>query len=477
MSISKQAPELLMPAGNLQKAKAALAYGADAVYAGVPLFSLRARENEFNVESLAELIRHAHALGRKVYFTMNIYAHNSKVRRFVDAFCEMSDLGPDGFIMTDPGLISQALKVRPQTVVHLSTQANVTNWATAEFWARLGVRRLILSRELSLKEIAEIHQVIPDVELEAFVHGAICIAYSGRCLISNYLTHRDANQGTCTNSCRWEYKLAHDKGSLLQVEEGRGVLEEEFEESYRPVEGTYYLERPEVPGQRYELDEDAHGTYMMNSKDLCAIELLQELRDAGVMSFKVEGRTKSVYYASMVARAYRSAIDDMVTGKSFNPENLREVMAASSRTLMTGFLLKRPEEYGENFEDGASRALYRRFGGVVENYDAGSSIAWVQVKNPVKIGDDVEWVTPDRVALARVERIVDEKGEERESAHGGTLRGFNCPVEADEFTILRAFVPETQIPDEGGLTDAGSDGSSENFPSSENLVQIGVGQA
>jgi putative protease len=228
MIAQSQKSELLMPAGSLEKLKYAFHYGADAVYAGVPIFSLRARENDFNKQQIKEAIEYSHSLGKKIYLTMNIFAHNSKVDRFLDSFCEMAALGPDAFIMSDVGLINKAMKLRPNMPIHLSTQANVTNWTAVEYWRDLGVRRVILSRELSLKEIALMSQKVPDIELESFVHGAICIAYSGRCLISNYINHRDANQGTCTNSCRWDYSLAVDKGSLVEAEKERPNGKKEY---------------------------------------------------------------------------------------------------------------------------------------------------------------------------------------------------------------------------------------------------------
>jgi len=215
---NKNIPELLSPAGNFQKLKYAFAYGADAVYAGVPKFSLRTRENDFNEKSLQSGIEYAHELNKKIYLTLNIFAHNTKINSFLKELEKVIQWHPDGLIMADPGLVNIALKKYPEIPIHLSTQANVTNWTTVMFWRDLGVKRIILSRELSIKEIREIHENVPDIELECFVHGAICIAYSGRCLITNYMNHRDANQGTCTNSCRWQYTVEEDTGSLLEHE-------------------------------------------------------------------------------------------------------------------------------------------------------------------------------------------------------------------------------------------------------------------
>ncbi len=435
-------PELLMPAGNFEKLKFAFAYGADAVYAGVPVFSLRARENGFNKETIRQAIEYSHKLEKQIYLTMNIYAHNIKIERFLDSFCEMSDLGPDAFIMTDPGLINKALKLRPDSVIHLSTQANATNWATIEFWRDIGVKRIILPRELSIQEMATITEKVPGIELEAFVHGAICIAYSGRCLISNYINHRDANQGTCTNSCRWEYSLSVDKGSLRASEVSYSAKTD-----YQPLVGKYNISEAGKAEatfikEQFEIDEDEHGTYLMNSKDLCAVELLKDLHDAGICSFKVEGRSKSIYYVSIVARAYRRSIDDLIAGKPFNPDNLRELVSTSNRTMMTGFMKKRPNEYGENFEDGASLPLTHRFGGVVREYDAATGTALVDFKNRVEVGETLEWVTPAKTEEMTLESIETLRGESTTVGHGGMQYHIPVPFEPDPFTLIRQKISQ-----------------------------------
>lgn len=431
------APELLAPAGNFSKLKFAIAYGADAVYAGVPVFSLRARENGFKRADVAAAIDYCHQRKRRIYLTMNIYAHNRKVDRFMEMFREMADLQPDGFIMTDPGLIHLALKSRPDTVIHLSTQANATNWATIQFWRNLGVRRIILPRELTLDEIAEIHEQVPDVELEAFVHGAICIAYSGRCLISNYLNYRDANQGTCTNSCRWQYQLAVEKGSLLEAEQ---LLPED--DSYELLPDRYVLKEAAPPERRqsnahYRIDEDEYGTYIMNSKDLCAIELLPAMRKAGVCSFKIEGRNKSLYYAAVTTRAYRQAIDNMMAAKPFDRQLFMELASTSNRTFTTGFLRRNPKHLAINYDDGDSLPSTHRFAGVVTDYHPSTGLATVVVKNRLKIGDVVEWIQPQRTVRATIEKLLDEKGHEVTTAHGGLTYQCEAPFEPDEFTLLR----------------------------------------
>ncbi len=445
------APELLMPAGDFQKMRFAFHYGADAVYAGVPIFSLRARENSFKKDTIKEAIEYAHARGKKVYLTMNIYAHNSKIDRFLDSFCEMADLNPDGFIMTDPGLIGKAMKARPEAIIHLSTQANATNWATVEFWRDLGVKRVILPRELSVKEIAVIRDKVSDIELECFVHGALCIAYSGRCLISNYLNHRDANQGTCTNSCRWEYKIAVDKGSLVEADEP--VAE------YQPLVADYKIteaKRTEKQfiQEQFGVDEDENGTYLFNSKDLCAVELLETLNKAGICSFKVEGRSKSIYYVATVARAYRRAIDDMVAGRPFNADNLLELVSTANRTMMTGFLERTMREYGENFDDGRSLPLTHRYAGVaLEEAEVGQEVS-VDFKNRVEIGDTLQWITPTETITQIVTHLAKPNGESVDVAHGGIKYLTPAPASVDEFTIVRQVLPVSDLDSEDGTMEA-----------------------
>ncbi|MBN2013119.1 U32 family peptidase C-terminal domain-containing protein [candidate division KSB1 bacterium] len=437
MSHSTLRPELLMPAGNFQKLKFAIAYGADAVYAGVPVFSLRARENGFKRDAIRAAIEYTHKQGKQIYLTMNIYAHNRKVDKFMEMFHEMADMQPDGFIMTDPGLIQLSLQARPETVIHLSTQANATNWATVKFWRDLGVRRIILPRELTIEEIADTRSRVPDIELESFVHGAICISYSGRCLISNYLNLRDANQGTCTNSCRWQYQLAVEQGSLLDTENlpENGEVYKPLQENYRlkeanPHEGRY-------ADAEYEIDEDEHGTYIMNSKDLCAIELLSELRAAGVCSFKVEGRNKSLYYAAITARAYRRAIDDLIAGRSFDSNNFKELASTSNRTFTSGFLKRNPRHTAINYDDGDSLPTTHRFAGIVIDYNPSTGRATVIVKNRLQLGDTVEWIHPHQNVTITIDAISKSNGESVTEAHGGLEYQIPSPFEPDEYTLLR----------------------------------------
>lgn len=426
-------PELLLPAGDMEKLKVALAFGADAVYAGVPKYSLRTRQIGFRQDTLKEAVDYTHKCGKSIYLVMNIYAHNLKVDGFLKELDRVAELNPDGLILSDPGLIALTLKRFPQIPVHLSTQANTTNWTSVKFWRDLGVRRIILSRELHLDEIAEMHRHVPDVELEAFVHGAICIAYSGRCLISNYLNHRDANQGTCTNSCRWEYKLAYEKGSILDVENEQNPWE--YTNTF--TDG-FTLTEPKRHDEKMPVFEDEHGTYLMNSRDLCAIELLSHLVRSGVVSFKVEGRTKSAYYTAMTARSYRRAIDDMSAGKPFNPENLRDLMALSSRTYTTGFYIRNPRQFGENFEDGYSAGHTHRVTGILKSYDEKTAMGEFEIKNRLETGMELELITPGDKTVFTLTTMKNLKGDVAHEAHGGAGNMYILlPNHPGEFAFLR----------------------------------------
>jgi len=433
--------ELLLPAGNFDKLKYAFAYGADAVYAGVPRFSLRTRENDFRKESLVEAIDYTHALGKQIYLTMNIYAHNAKIKGFMNEMERMLQYGPDAMIMADPGLIGLARKEFPEMDIHLSTQANCTNWASAAFWRDQGVTRIILSRELSLKEITEIHEKVPDVELEAFVHGAICIAYSGRCLITNYMNNMDANQGTCTNSCRWGYSFGQKSSSLLTLE---GMEATPAPEPYQSPGEGYFLEEPKRPGQYFDMKEDQHGTYMMNAKDLCSIELLEQMRAAGIVSYKIEGRTKSVYYAAMTARSYRKAIDDMDAGKAFDEKNLEDLIGIAHRGYISGFYTKNPQEYGQNYIDPSSQDFTHQNAGLVVNWDSETQLLEFEVKNRIAVGDEVEIISPGNTEKIVLEALLDKKKRPTQVAHGGAGNAF-IPLDHDpgEFTVLRRVFPES----------------------------------
>ncbi len=452
--------ELLMPAWDMEKLKFAYAYGADATYVGVPMFSLRARTNAFNMKTIKEAVDYAHNLGKKIYFTANIYAHNVKIKPFMAQFRKMVEMGPDAFIMSDPGLIDLVRTEFPDVEVHLSVQANNTNWAQAKFWSKLGIKRIILSREISIKEMKEIQDAVPDMELEAFVHGAICMAYSGRCLISNYLSNRDANQGTCSHSCRWEFKVFKDEKSESELEAVTGRPDE-----YEELTGNFYLDEKERSGELMPIDEDQYGTYLMNSRDLCAIDYMEDLKDAGIISFKVEWRNKTVNYLASVGLAYREAVDAMERGESFDSVKLsEELFGISNRGYIPGFLAGNLNDNAQFYErnGGFQTKVYL---GMLRDYDEENKLCRVEVKNKFEVGDEIEIVNPDGVKKAKVEKIyrtkinhgVEKAGttftdevkfekdiaEDVQSAHGGGYEVWiNMEKDYTNFGIIRRIAKE-----------------------------------
>ncbi len=416
-------PELLSPAGSPQKMRYAYAFGADAVYAGVPKFSLRAKENPFTTASLIEAVEYAHGLDKKIYLTANILPPNRKIESFKKSLAQLAECKPDAFIMSDPGLIQYVLQNFPWVDVHLSVQTNTINWPSAKFWYDLGVKRIILSRELSLPEISEIHEKVPGMELESFVHGAICIAYSGRCLLSNYFNHRDANQGTCTNSCRWEYDVLEAKPT-----DGGGCSNNS---SARAQEGNFYIEESNRPGELMPMEEDEHGTYIMNSKDLRALEYLKEMREAGVMSFKLEGRTKSEYYLSLATKTYRRAIDDLIEGREFNPELLGELDKTSNRGFTSAFLAPNSGSKTERFDSPQETNMPQIYAGMIKETRDGNWME-VDVKNRIELGDELEYISPDNQYRFSINAMKNKDGKAIEVAHGGNgtiWMQCNGPVE------------------------------------------------
>jgi len=432
------APELLLPAGSLDKMRAAYAFGADAVYAGQPRYSLRARNNEFRLEQIAQGIAEAHALGKKFFVTSNLIAHNDKVRTYLRDIEPVIALRPDALIMADPGLMAMVHEKWPEVPIHLSVQANTTNWATVKFWQKMGVSRIILSRELSLDEVEKIRQECPDIELEVFVHGALCIAYSGRCLLSGYFNRRDPNQGTCTNACRWNYHThsatdQNDSGEVRPVRlEGDFNFAQEQEQAEQPgaacgngqrhpaADQVYLIEEAGRPGELMPIMEDEHGTYIMNSKDLRAVELVEKLTRIGVDSLKIEGRTKSLYYVSRTAQVYRRAIDDAVAGRPFNPELITELDGLASRGYTTGFLERRPAQSYQNYEVGHSEGHRSQFVGEVRRVDQG----WVEVetKNRFAVGDTLEIIHPSGNRKVQLTHMKNLDGQSISVAPGSPLR-------------------------------------------------------
>lgn len=399
--------ELLAPAGDLEKLKIAIIYGADAVYFGGESFSLRAGAGNLTVDEMREGIAFAHERGKTCYLTINIFPHNEDIEPAEKYLEEIKELGIDGFLVSDPGMLTLLKKHIPGAEIHLSTQANMTNFVTAGFWYDLGVKRIVLARELTLEEIKTIRDSVPeDMDIEAFVHGAMCISYSGRCLLSNYLNDRDANRGECSHPCRWKYAL---------VEEKR-------------------------PGEYLPVEEDARGTYFMNSCDLCMIEHIPDLMAAGVDSFKIEGRMKSVYYVATVVRAYRQAIDS-VLGRVTEPEEdiFRELTKASHRKFTTGFYYHRPTGKDQNYLTSDYEREYS-FLGLVKSTKDDEGYALVQQRNKIVVGDEVEVFGPSAGFFTqKVTEILDaETGESlSEAPHPKQMIRIRFEGEVWEDFILR----------------------------------------
>ncbi|MFN2359929.1 MAG: tRNA 5-hydroxyuridine modification protein YegQ [Marinobacter sp.] len=406
-------PELLAPAGTAEHLETAFAYGADAVYAGQPRYSLRVRNNSFkNIAALGAGITRAHELGKQFYLVSNIAPHNDKVRSYLRDLEPVLDYEPDALIMSDPGLIMLVREKWPDQPIHLSVQANAVNWATVEFWRRQGISRVILSRELALNEIRDIREKVPEMELEVFVHGALCMAYSGRCLLSGYMNHRDANQGACTNACRWNYKEvdhSHDQtGDLIATTASNGVQTAEPRE--------ILLEEPNRPGSYIPAYEDEHGTYIMNSKDLRAVQHVAELTIMGIHSLKIEGRTKSTYYVARTTQAYRRAIDDAAQGKAFDMNLMDQLEALSNRGYTEGFLRRHvPQEY-QNYEQGSSLNGSQQVVGTITDMDD----RWltIDVKNRFAPGELLELVTPSGNLQFSAQSMENREGKTMDVAPG-----------------------------------------------------------
>lgn len=378
--------ELLAPAGDIEKLKIAVDYGADAVYFGGEMFSLRAGAGNLTVDEIREGVEYAHERGVKCHMTLNIFAHNEDIEPLKNYLETIKGIPIDAFIVSDPGVICLIREIMPEAELHLSTQANMTNYVTARFWYNQGIRRLVLARELTLNEIRHVRDMLPDdMELEAFVQGAMCISYSGRCLLSNFMIDRDANRGQCAHPCRWKYKL---------VEEQR-------------------------PGEYYPVEEDSRGTYILNSKDLCMLEHIPELAQAGISSFKIEGRMKSVFYVATIVSAYRRAIDAYTENPDaykYNPRWMSELKKASHREFTTGFYFDKPTNEDQNYQTSAYTRDYS-FIGMVKDYDAETGMAVVEQRNKMVLGDEIEVFGPGRDFFTqKLDVLLDEEGEPIEVA-------------------------------------------------------------
>ena len=413
--------ELLAPAGNYKNLQYAIAYGADAVYAGQPRYSLRVRNNDFNLETLQKGIEYAHQHDTRFFVASNILPHNSKIKTYMQDIQPVIEMQPDALIMADPGLIMMVKERWPETQIHLSVQANAVNYAAVRFWQSAGISRVILSRELSLEEVEEIRQQCPDIELEVFVHGALCIAYSGRCLLSGYANHRDPNQGTCTNSCRWKY----DAHEATETAEGDYRPVNPEVNIYKPTLGdgdtndqVYLLQEQNRPGEYMPAFEDEHGTYIMNSKDLRAVQHVQKLIDIGVDSLKIEGRTKSHYYVSRTTQVYRQAIDSALAGKDFDISLMDDLEKLSNRGYTEGFYRRHVHDEYQSYEQGTSVAEKQQFVGEVTSVDTEQGTITVEAKNRFAVGDTVEIMSPGGNQRIVIKSMMSEKGEPREVAPG-----------------------------------------------------------
>ncbi|MCL9782247.1 tRNA 5-hydroxyuridine modification protein YegQ [Vibrio sp. S4M6] len=454
---SKFVPELLSPAGSLKNMRYAFAYGADAVYAGQPRYSLRVRNNEFNHENLQIGIDEAHAQGKKFYVVCNIQPHNSKLKTFIRDLKPIVDMGPDALIMSDPGLIMMVREAFPDVAIHLSVQANAVNWATVKFWSTQGVERVILSRELSLEEIEEIREQCPETEIEIFVHGALCMAYSGRCLLSGYINKRDPNQGTCTNACRWEYKVEQakedDAGQLVEKfdpaeAQAIEVQEERADNTLglgKPTDEVVLLSEAHRPEEKMAAYEDEHGTYIMNSKDLRAVQHVERLTKMGVHSLKIEGRTKSFYYCARTAQVYRKAIDDAVAGKPFDEGLLSTLESLAHRGYTEGFLRRHTHDNYQNYDYGYSVSDMQQFVGEFTGKRRGD-LAEVEVKNKFVVGDSLELMTPKGNVVFTLEVMVNRKSESIDDAKGnGHFVFIPVPQDMDlEYGLLMRNLQQGQ---------------------------------
>jgi putative protease len=400
--------ELLAPAGSLEKLKMAVVYGADAVYLGGEAFGLRAYADNFTIDDLKYGVRFAHERGKKVYITMNIFPHNEDLLEMPEYIKEIERIGIDAIILSDPGVLSLVKEVAPDMEIHLSTQANNTNWMSANFWHKQGAKRIVLARELSFNEINEIRKKTPSsLELEIFVHGAMCISYSGRCLLSSYMASRDSNRGLCAHPCRWKYYLMEEKR----------------------------------PGEYFPVYENERGSFIFNSKDLCMIEYIPQIIESGATSLKIEGRMKSSFYVATVVKAYREAIDSYYQNRDnfvLDPKLLEEVTKASHRKYTTGFFFNKPDSQSQIYNTSSYIREYD-FIGVVQKYDKATKIATIEQRNRMYKGEEIEVLNPKGdFFVQRIEWMKNADGEEIDVApHPQMTVYMPMKEEVGEYTILR----------------------------------------
>ncbi|CRK85809.1 Uncharacterized protease YegQ [Candidatus Providencia siddallii] len=409
-------PELLSPAGTLKSMRYSFAYGADAVYAGQPRYSLRVRNNEFNYENLLNGIKEAHNLNKKFYLVINIIPHNTKLKTFINDLKSIVSLKSDALIMSDPGLIMTVRNLFPEINIHLSVQANTVNWASVKFWKEIGLTRIILSRELSLEEISEIHEQVPNIELEVFIHGALCMAYSGRCLLSSYINKRDPNQGACTNVCRWKYYIQEvtedNSGNIEYINKSTNVITKNNQTN------KTFIIKPEKHKEEYMIAlEDKHGSYIINSRDLCAIKHIKKLIKIGVHSLKIEGRTKSFYYCARTAQIYRQAITNAVSKKPLSPLLISSLNGLANRGYTDGFFQRHTHDLYQTYDIGNSVSNTQQFVGEFTNKFI-NGLAEVIVKNKFNIGDNLELMTTSGNITFILNEMKNHKNENIKTAPG-----------------------------------------------------------
>ncbi len=431
-------PELLLPAGNLDRLKTAILYGADAVYCGTPDMSLRVK-SAFSLEDLVEGIEYAHSKGKKVYLTLNLFSHNKDLEKLPEFIDTVKKVNPDGLIVSDPGVFSYVKKHAPELELHISTQANVCSSLTVDFWKEQGASLVVMAREVSFAELKEVREACPDIKIEAFVHGAMCMTYSGRCLLSNFLAERGANQGSCAHSCRWGYKLK------VKVKDG-SEHEIEINENNKDL-FDFFLEEEIRPGQFLPFEEDMDGSYILNAKDLCLLPKLNEYIDIGIDSFKVEGRNKTEFYAGCVARVYRAAIDDYIKDpKNWNHEDyMDEINAIANRGYSLAFHDGRLTNLAHDYETTKSTSFFEFAGRILEWQ--GDDLIF-EARNRIEAGDVLEFLSPfqrepilirlyefDNVSKNRIDTVV----------HGGQKPHIR--IKAEQFHLIDKEKLKTLLPE------------------------------
>lgn len=398
-------PELVLPGGDLERAKIALDFGADAVYVGLNKYSLRKGEVRFDIPEIKKAITYAHALNKKIYVTFNIFAHNEHLKDIEIDMSKIAKLGPDAFIMADIGVIQIAKRVASQIPIHISTQANTTNIEDVKFWQSIGAKRIVLARELTLKEITEIHKAVPNIELEVFAHGSMCISYSGRCLLSNYMTGRQANLGDCAQPCRWNYRLTQAPNIKHQDTNESEISNSKFD----IPNSKYYLEESQRPGEYFEIEETENGTNIMSSRDLRTVEYLNEMLKAGITGFKVEGRNKTEYYLATAALAYREGLTLAIKGKYTASDKKRlsdELEKVAHRGYTSGFLFGDAKN-SETYEGRSPIEQYRYIAQITKNLKLKTQNYYeVVVKNKIQTGMNVEVLTPKGIKKDKVLEII-----------------------------------------------------------------------